>query len=231
LGMYSKMLSENSFDRDIYVKDDESCYSLYTLTDEYIYCVEYSYQGEPGQDSLIDQLSFEAYGEFSGDDDTETLMSYALVHLADLMGDATGYTLAYKEKSTVNGREMAVFKVCSGDDAICLMAVNADGVCYVDYSATGSEFINIELLLYDTTENTSDKLMYYANYYYEVLYGTKPAEGSIVLDNADHYFGDRHLTVYTASCDLETVLIGISDEGIGFVDRSGTGNEFVKIEN
>ncbi len=229
LEMYSKMLSENSFDRDIYVKDEESTYSIYSLTDEYIYCVEYTYQGKPGQDALIPQLDLEVYGDFSGTDDSDTLMSYALVHLEDLFGDASNITLVYDGSCTINSYELTVFQAYKNDELICLVAVNNDGICYVDNSTTGDGFINIELLLYDTTENTTDRLMYYAEYYYDKLYGN--ADAYIYLYNADYYFNDQHFTVYEVSMNSELLChIGVTDAGVGYVDYSGTCKEFVKIE-
>lgn len=229
--MYSKMLSENSFDRDIYVKDEQSTYSIYTLTDEYIYCVEYSYQGKEGQDSLIDQLKLEVYGEFTGYDNTDTLMSYAKAYLVDLFDSDISYILIYDGVCTVNSVEMTVFQVYENDSFVCLIAVNEDGICYVDYSVTGEEFINIELLLYDTTSNTTDKLKYYAMYYYDELYGSAPNENDIALYNADYYFNSQHLTVYSVLTESEnSCLIGVADNGVGYVDYSGSGMEFVKIE-
>lgn len=231
LEMYSKMLSDNSFDRDVYVKDDQSYYSIYTLTDEYIYCVEYCYQGEPGQDSLINQLDFEAYGKFSGTDDIDTLMSYAQVHLEDLMGSDSVYTLTYDGNQNIGSYELTVFQVYENDDLISLIAVNSDGICYVDHSATGERFVNIEILLYDTTETTMDRLLYYAMYYYKALYGTAAVESSVILYNADYYHNSLHLTVYDMSGGTDnTCLIGVTDDGVGYVDYSGTGTEFEKIE-
>lgn len=232
--MYSKMLSENSFDRDIYVKDEESSYSIYTLTDDYIYCVEYNYQGKEGQESLINQLKLEVYGGFTGCNTTDTLQSYAEEYLTDLFGTVTDFTICYDGTRTVNSSEMATFTVEDTKNYcyVCLIAVNTDGACYVDYSLTTKEFVNIDLLLYDTTANTTDKLLYYATYYYNELYGSNPNAESINLYNADYYLNNQHLTVYNVSDDpAKPCLIGISDSGVGYVDYTGSGTKFQKIES
>jgi hypothetical protein len=109
MDMYSRMLSENSFDRDIYAKGESSYYYLYTLTDDNIYCVEYAYNGEENEDSLIDILNLEVYDDFTGADNRDTLSSYAEAYLEDLFG-VGDYSLEPNGTITRRSNEFSSFR-------------------------------------------------------------------------------------------------------------------------
>lgn len=225
--MYAKMRSDNSFDRDIYVKDEESHYYLYTLTDENIYCVEYAYSGEENQDELIDMLSLEVYDEFTGADNMDALRSYALAYLEDLYGSEGDYSLTDPEQRTVGGNEMTVFSVEKDKEDYGCIAVDETGKCYVDQS--GSGFVDIELLLYDTSDNIDDRVQYYAEDYYRKLFGAAPDPNNLELLDSTGRADGIDLTVYRARSGETECLIGIAWSGVGYVDYSLTGDEFAKI--
>ncbi len=227
--MYSKMLSSNSFDRDIYVKDDSSYYYIYTLTDDNIYCLEYAYNGEENEDDLIDLLNLEVYDEFSGSDNTETLKSYAAAYLEDYRGPGD-YTLVPQGTIVISGGEFASFTAYSSVDAICLIAVNDDGVCYVDTSLKGTDYQNIEDLLYEAEPVAGDPLIQSAAEYYQSITGTKPASESIALYEPDFTFEGFSLRVYSVTEGGTVILIGITPEGAGYADRTGSGTAFEIIE-
>ena len=229
--MYSKMLSDNGFDRDIYVKDDSSYYYIYKLTDDNIYCLEYAYNGDENEDDLIDLLNLEVYDDFTGSDNTETLRSYAMAYLEDLTGSAEGYTMEYSGKDTIRSGEFDVFEAYKSNELYCLIAVNDSGVCYVDKSGSGLNYVNIEHLLYDTETSEEDKLKYSAKHYYEALFDTQTGLDSFELYDSALTYDGVTMTVYEVKDSGKTLcLIGVTSDGTGYVDYSATGSSFEKIE-
>ena len=227
--MYSKVLSDNGFDRDIYVKNDSSYYYIYRLTDDNIYCLEYAYNGVEDEDELIDLLDLEVYDDFSGSDNTETLRSYAEAYLEDLYGDGD-YTLEDNGTITKRSQEFLSFMAYGGRELLCLIAVNEDGVCYVDKTLSGLNYVNIEHLLYEPVVSEEEKLERYARHYYETIFGERPKPDELKRLDGDYSFDGAPLTVFSADEDGSTLFIGVTGDGIGYVDRTGTGNDFEKIE-